>query len=327
MKKQSPQISIIIPVYNIAAYIQRSVDSVVNQSYKNLEIILVDDGSTDDSSDILDSYAINDDRIRVIHKENGGVSSARNAGLKAANGDYIMFIDGDDRLDLVACETCLKLLDGDVDSVSFSIRIVDQDEKGNRIEGGFDNSVEYLTGNEEIMKQYLKGENLRTYARLYRRSTLGDLLFDESMRIHEDSVFTFNFLEKAHSALIINTPLYSYISRNDSAMKRFIPSDTKNIHKHYDVVTDFIINTYPHLEKATYIRSMGTLFNLLIVAKQVGDRQELSFTRQQIKINKAKIGGKFSLSSTHKLKLILSYMPKPIFVAAIKALKGYRRMI
>ena len=100
MEIEKEKISVIIPVYNVEKYLKRCLDSVINQTYKNLEIILVDDGSTDNSGKICDEYAKNDKRIIVIHKENGGVSVARNIGLDICTGDYVNFIDSDDWIDL-----------------------------------------------------------------------------------------------------------------------------------------------------------------------------------------------------------------------------------
>lgn len=94
------KISVIIPVYNTEKYLKRCLDSIINQTFKNLEIIIVDDGSTDSSPQICDNYAESDDRIRVIHKTNGGLSSARNAGIDIATGIYISFIDSDDYIDI-----------------------------------------------------------------------------------------------------------------------------------------------------------------------------------------------------------------------------------
>ena len=102
------KISIIVPVYNLEKYLPRCLNSVCNQTYKNLEIILVDDGSTDKSSDICDNWAKKDSRIIVIHKKNGGVSSARNAGIKKATGEYIHFVDGDDWLELNCYEKIVE---------------------------------------------------------------------------------------------------------------------------------------------------------------------------------------------------------------------------
>ena len=100
-------ISVIIPVYNVENYLDRCITSVINQTYKNLEILLVNDGSTDTSGEICDNYAQQDERIKVIHKKNGGLSSARNAGLDISKGDFIGFLDSDDFIALEYYEICL----------------------------------------------------------------------------------------------------------------------------------------------------------------------------------------------------------------------------
>ena len=99
-----PLLSIIVPIYNVEQYLERCIESIINQTYKNLEIILVDDGSKDNSGTIADTYASKDNRIKVIHKENGGLSDARNHGLDQSKGKYIMFIDSDDFIDSSMCE-------------------------------------------------------------------------------------------------------------------------------------------------------------------------------------------------------------------------------
>ena len=104
-------VSVIIPAYNIEDYIGRCLDSIISQTYKNLEIIVVDDGSKDHTGEILDNYAKKDRRIKVIHKENGGVSSARNKGIEVAEGDYIGFIDGDDLIEPGMYKTLVDLLE------------------------------------------------------------------------------------------------------------------------------------------------------------------------------------------------------------------------
>ena len=109
--EQNPLISVIVPVYNVAAWLPRCVDSVLTQTYQNLEILLIDDGSTDASGEICDAYAEKDPRIRVIHKKNGGLSSARNAGLDVSNGQYIGFVDSDDWIEPEMYEKMLALME------------------------------------------------------------------------------------------------------------------------------------------------------------------------------------------------------------------------
>ena len=120
METVSPLISIIIPVYKVEPYLRNCLDSIVNQTNRNLEIILVDDGSPDKSGDICDAYAAADERIIVIHQNNQGVSAARNAGLDIAKGDYILFVDSDDWIEQETCEAVLDLaLKNNADLVCF----------------------------------------------------------------------------------------------------------------------------------------------------------------------------------------------------------------
>ena len=101
-------VSVIVPIYKVEKYLNKCVDSIINQSYKNLEIILVDDGSPDKCGEICDKYAEKDSRVKVIHKENGGLSDARNAGIDIAKGDYLLFVDSDDWITSNICEVLIK---------------------------------------------------------------------------------------------------------------------------------------------------------------------------------------------------------------------------
>ena len=110
MELSEPLISVIVPVYNVAEYLRKCLDSIVKQTYHNLEIILIDDGSKDDSGKICDEYANKDSRVIVIHQENQGVSCARNRGIALAHGSYAMFVDSDDWVDEITCETLIKAI-------------------------------------------------------------------------------------------------------------------------------------------------------------------------------------------------------------------------
>jgi len=108
MNSQNNKISVIVSIYNVEKYVEKSIQSIRNQTYENLEIILVNDGATDQSGNICDKYAKEDSRIQVLHKENGGLSSARNAGIAIATGEYIAFVDGDDWIDTNMYEDMLR---------------------------------------------------------------------------------------------------------------------------------------------------------------------------------------------------------------------------
>lgn len=119
---ETKKISIIVPIYKVEQFIDKCIDSIVNQSYNNLEIILIDDGSPDRCPEICDEWAKKDSRIKVIHKENGGAASARNAGLEIATGDYIGFVDSDDWIDKDMYEFLIKQLPEDADFIRCSLR-------------------------------------------------------------------------------------------------------------------------------------------------------------------------------------------------------------
>ena len=118
------KISIIVPVYNVENDLDRCVKSIMQQTYKNIEIILVDDGSPDRCPEMCDKYAQQDSRIKVIHKENGGLSDARNVGLNEAGGDFVMYVDSDDYIESDSCEQLLKTMQEDVDFVVGALREV-----------------------------------------------------------------------------------------------------------------------------------------------------------------------------------------------------------
>ena len=123
-------LSIIVPVYNVEKYLNRCIESIVNQTYKTIEIILIDDGSSDNSSYLCDEWAKKDSRIKVVHKQNGGVSSARNQGIKVATGEYVQFVDSDDYLDVDFCKNIMSEYSDDIDLVVSGFTIID--DSGNK---------------------------------------------------------------------------------------------------------------------------------------------------------------------------------------------------
>lgn len=207
-------ISIIIPVYNIEPYIKTCIDSILNQTYKNLEILLVDDGSSDNCGEICDQYAVNDSRIRVLHKENGGLSDARNYGLKEAQGEIISFIDGDDYIDKQFYEIMLsQMRKNNSDIIECGcVKFCD----GSTPEAVYESET-------KIMKPYdwLTESNLGEFVscvvwnKLYKRSVLEGILFPVG-RHYEDEATTYKAVYKANSITRINSALYFYRQREGS---------------------------------------------------------------------------------------------------------------
>ena len=215
-------ISIIVPAYKVEPYIRKCVESIICQTYRQIEVILVDDGSPDNCGVICDEYAQKDDRITVIHKKNGGLSSARNAGLDIATGEYLMFVDGDDWVEPEFCKTALKLAEkNDVQMVSFGYNMVFANADGTLTckkkrlsppEGFMDASeaVRHMIQHDYVMNNHV-------WNKLYKRSLWGDARFEEG-RVWEDQGVTYLMAIKAGKVYVSNTVLYNYIQRNNSIM-------------------------------------------------------------------------------------------------------------
>lgn len=200
-------ISVIVPVYNVEKYLCRCVDSILNQTYPYLEIILVDDGSTDNSVKICDEYAKKDSRIKVIHKRNGGVSSARNVGLQNVTGEFVTFVDSDDYLE----STCLEKMHNGMIKSNVDLVVVRWKNQDGIIKIG--NTDE--TFKEKMINQgQLPTIGLLTtvWGHLYRKKQLADISFDEEIFYGEDILFSVNyfFSRNGKKMLLINEPLYIY---------------------------------------------------------------------------------------------------------------------
>lgn len=220
----SPLVSIIIPVYNTELYLKKCLDSIVGQTYKELEIICIDDGSTDESGMIIDEYAQNDLRIKVIHKENGGESSARNVGLKIMTGQYVGFVDCDDWLELDMYEQLVSsIVEKDVDMVA-SAWFKSFDENEIRIINQLPVSSEVLT-REELLNYIYKRDYYRGFAymwnKLYKRSLFYNeynslMMFDEDLVLGGDVLYLGKLALNTNSAYYLDKAFYHYYQRNTS---------------------------------------------------------------------------------------------------------------
>lgn len=214
---KEPLISVIVPIYNVEKYLDRCIESIVNQTYKNLEIILVDDGSPDNSPKMCDDWAKKDRRIIVIHKENGGLSDARNAGIDIAKGEYIGFVDSDDWIDKNMYKilyTNLIKYEADLSCCEI-IRVKNENHSNFR---RYNNKIELYT-QEEYMKIFFKINSQKTvyYApsKLYKRRLIEKNLYPKGLT-SEDVVGTFKVLLNCERIVSINYPYYYYFYNNDS---------------------------------------------------------------------------------------------------------------
>ena len=204
-------VSIILPVYGVEKYLPECVDSLLRQTYKNLEIILVDDASPDNCGAICDSYAARDSRVRVIHKENGGAASARNAGLDAARGDYICFVDSDDTVEPDYVQTLLETLgDGDIAMCGFYFHSRSSSQPEIVAPGSYDRIG--------FMKRFLEDWRCALlWNKIFRREIIGDLRMEEGHRV-DDEFFTYQVALNSRRVTVTDKCLYHYRMRISSVM-------------------------------------------------------------------------------------------------------------
>ena len=214
-------VSIIIPVFRVEPYLDNCIESVVNQSYRNLEIILIDDGSPDRCSVMCDAWASKDNRIKVIHKQNGGLSDARNVGLQSAQGDYVAFIDSDDWVDLRFIEILYKaIVQTKAEISACDIRKVYGEYEGKIT--SIDATKVQLSIPRDAIQDILYDRRFRAvvWNKLYKREILNNEKF-EIGRFHEDEFFSFRIFDKAKQLAYVDIPLYNYRQRHGSIMTSF----------------------------------------------------------------------------------------------------------
>lgn len=238
-------ISIIVPVYNIENYLPRCMDSLFAQTDSDFEIILVDDGSTDGSGSLCDQYATRDTRVRVIHKENGGLSSARNAGLSVAKGAYILFLDGDDYLAPNAVRCLMGIVDAtaDFDFIQFHYAETDGGWQADPAQKA---NARVCTDLHEMF-QYLYqhgGVAASACTKLYRASLFENLRFLEGIT-HEDEELITRLLPQCNRVIYTEFVLYGYVMRGGSIIH-------ENFHPHKLDVLDIMDNRADALQKLGY---------------------------------------------------------------------------
>ena len=251
-QEKKPLISVIVPIFQVEKYLDKCISSIISQTYHNLEIILVDDGSTDNCSQICEKYKELDNRIKVIHKQNGGLSQARNVGLEIATGDFIGFVDSDDWIEPNMYETLISTLfemNADIAVCGYQ----DEYEGINSILHDITSFKRNQYTPEEALRKILKGKSfisIMVWNKLYKKAVLADISFPEG-KIYEDNLWTPLVIGNAKTIASINYPLYHYLNREES-----LSHNIQQIHRRFhdkiemcETRLDFICKNYPRLEK------------------------------------------------------------------------------
>lgn len=255
-----PDISVIIPVYNSGKYLHSCIDSIVVDS-SDIEIILINDGSTDASAQVCELMASKDKRIRVIHKQNGGVSTARNLGLTFARGEWITFLDSDDTLPAEALDSMFRLTDDNIDVVFAGYSIIG----GNGSLKIPPIKTDKMTS-QELARQLFAPTDYPYLgyicSKLFRRSVIEryNVRFDEAVKYNEDRLFSFEFLSHARGGAYTTKPVYNYIQRGDSAMAKIEGSDFWKFETDLDAFVKMcrLVNVFKDKELERLVR-IGTI--------------------------------------------------------------------
>lgn len=285
--EQSVLLSVIVPVYNVEQYLPRCVDSILSQSYANLEILLVDDGARDASGTICDAYAARDSRVKVIHKANGGLSSARNAGLDAARGDYLAFVDSDDWIEKDAYEDMLSL------ALKYGVKLVCggrydvSGETGRRQLGLCPAREELITGEEMAGRIFLwDGCDSSACDKLYHRSLFQQLRYPEG-QVCEDVPVTYRIALQAGQAVLCDRPVYNYFHRPGSITTAAVSESSFHFSQHTAQIYPFIREHYPAIEaQARYFR-VRSLSHILLLLDQGTEEQRNRFLERYRAARKA----------------------------------------
>lgn len=268
-KVTQPLISIIVPVYKVEKYLKRCVDSILTQTYQNMEIILVDDGSPDSCGIICDKYKENDNRIEVIHKENGGLADARNEAITLAKGDYISFIDSDDWVSPYYVEHLYKAVarcDADL-GISWFENVFEGKLLQSKPEEELSH-FEGLTVRECLKKMlYQDGVEVCAWGKLYKAELIKDLRYPVG-KLYEDIPVTYETIKRSKKISVIGNVDYYYFQRSDSIQNISFNVRKLDGIKHCHDMMKAIEIDFPELKNAAECRYFSTVCNILFQIKE-----------------------------------------------------------
>ena len=311
-------ITIVVPVYKVEQYLGKCVDSIRKQTYPHLEIILVDDGSPDNCGSMCDEYAACDDRIVVIHKENGGLSDARNAALDIARGNYITFIDSDDYIQVDYIEylyVLLKKSNADMSICEFDYIT----EDGKRLNHPLENGTEMLLDQKEALRYLLKQKPYSNSAsgKLFKTSHFQDIRFPKD-RLYEDTATTYKLFLKAEKIIFGARPLYYYVARNGSISRSAFSVRQMEGLYHAETMVKDIVAIYPDLQEQGYCRLIDSGSSLLTMIPK--DQYPEAYRTAMNSVRRVRKRVLLSGEASAKRRVIaaLSFLNEKLFISLLR---------
>lgn len=282
-----PIISVIIPVHNKEECVQKTLESVLKQSYPKLQVIVVDDGSTDNSLKICNKYREKDRRVLVIHQMNRGVSSARNVGLENATGDWISFIDCGDYVEVDYYQKVIEIL------TNYNVDIICTGVYKDSGTGNFvletKECIQKILLKEQAIEGFLKRDllTISCYDKIYRRNIASEIRFDESITHNEDALFAYNILKLADKIALNPEIKYYYTYLSDSVSRRKFSKKNMSIVKAQNMIFEDAKLNFPELKEENvknYIQSLLSCLSMSVKEKY-DDTEDINLIRQKIKEN------------------------------------------
>ena len=319
-------ISIIVPVYNVEKYLKKGVYSILNQSYKNLEVILVNDGSTDNSGKICDELSREDSRIKVYHKDNGGLSDARNYGVAKANGEYVGFVDSDDYIDQYMYENLYKAIR------KYNTQIAEcgitRVYKNNKLRPHYDGEEYSLVVDREgYLKEYL--ENRKVYGAAVCKLLSIDLakvLKFPDGKVYEDVFYTLELLKKVDKYTLISGNYYYYYIRGNSITTKTFSSRDMDYIEIIDKIGEYTLNNYTKLKEKLFIRqgfAYLSIFNQIIQLNDYRQIPEYSILIGKLKNIRSNIIFNKLAPKSLKIAIILLNINEGLYKKVLKKYKKY----
>lgn len=318
------KISIIVPIYNVEKYIKKCIDSLLNQTYKDIEIILVEDGSPDNCKFICDEYEKNDGRIKVIHKKNGGLSDARNKGTEVSTGEYILYVDADDFLEKTACEELMKIINKfNPDIICFNCNKVNENgELANQNSSvyRYENTkkTKLLTFEEAMIDNlYRKSIRYEAWSKVYKREIVIKEKFPVGM-LAEDFATFYKFLREAKKIIYYDRCLYNYVVREGSIMSEKKVKLYVDIYKTEQEIY-MIYNTICKSQKEKEQLEKRHFNNLAKIYAKLYKTREDEYKRIELDVREDMNKIKFKLlKNKEKILYIIYKFNKGLFVLGIR---------
>lgn len=325
------KVSIVVPVYKVEKYLSRCVDSLINQTYANIEIILVNDGSPDKCGEMIDVYAKKDHRMKSVHKKNGGLSDARNYGMQYVTGSYTLFVDSDDWIERTMIEEMVNyslLFKADVVQSAFYYAYDNYSLFDNRYYLKEDPPI--LLNNEALMSELVINERVKNFAwgKLYKTKLIRDIPFKKGV-LFEDVFWAHKVMHQVNTYVLAHKPLYNYYQRDDSIVATYTPRNLdiiKGLKERHQFIElhykDLIDESYKTIVKASLIH-----YNLLLLNRQ-HDKEAVH--KKEIRLYMKKNFAKLKQAVRHdqelKKQFLLFIIHPYLNVLYLAAKKGLRKL-